>query len=118
MDRTDGFVNGQTPICRQDNLTAWRGPGAAPRVQMSHRHLVTVAIKRSFLIIFRLYMNCRRATVEEICVSEHGQRIPAPVGHTPATGSGRIAASAVRASTAGRDVATSSSLAPTKCGAQ
>jgi hypothetical protein len=70
----------------------------------------------------------RRATVEEISVSEHGQRLPAPVGHTPPLAARRAEPAAPwRAHMRGKTrsccsssltLVMSSSLAPTRCAAQ
>ncbi len=104
MDHSDGFVTGQTPVPVETTSAARRGPAAAPGVEMSHRHLITITIKLTFLTIVSWLIHCGRAVVEEICVSEHGL---APSQLLSATRPRRDQAaprSATRASTAGRDL--------------
>jgi hypothetical protein len=87
---------------RQDNVRRRRGPAAASGLEMSHRHLLIVTIKCTFLIIISRSITERRQSRRSACLNTVSG-VPTPVGHTHATGSA-APVSAAQGSTAGRDV--------------
>jgi hypothetical protein len=87
VDRTLGFVNGQTRIPVKTTSPGCHGPAAAPGVEVSPRRLLTVTIKRTFIIIIPLRSITEgRQSRRSACLNTVSG-VPTPVGHTPATGS-------------------------------
>ena len=85
VDHTDRFVNGQTPLPVKTTSPACHGPAAAPGVEMPHRHLLTVATKRAFLIIIPCSSITEGRQPRRSAIGNTLSGVPTPVGHAPAT---------------------------------
>jgi hypothetical protein len=98
VDHTDGFVNGRTPIPVKTTSAGCRGPAAAPGVEMSCRHLLSVTIKYGFLLILGNLSLPEGRRSRRSRVSAHGCR-----GRNPCRPGARRPRSAAASGAAGVD---------------